>query len=109
MCALVLRSAIEHVSHTYQSRKSSGRRSKVEPFPAGEDCAISKANLSQRAGDAGLKWKQVYFRGSLPRTCCGPECTIKHWHKEDNSQLNDVIKCKVTPGDMIKDREKAVY
>lgn len=52
----------EHVSHTYQSKKSSGERPKVKQSPAGAGCAHSKSNLSQ---NAPFKQKQAFSQQSI--------------------------------------------
>lgn len=95
------------VTHTRAGRVQVGGGSEVEHFPAGADGAISKSqSVTDHSAMQDLNGSRFISGGSLPRTCWGPVCTVEHWHSQDNSRLNDVIKCKVTPGDMRKRRAK---
>lgn len=53
---------IKHVSHTFQSWKSSGKRSKVGYFPAGGGHGISESNLSQNEPTRGLNTRRFILR-----------------------------------------------
>lgn len=72
-------------------------------------CHLRKPICHRSQAMQDLNGSRFISGESLPHTCWGPVCTIEHWHSQDNSRLNDVIKCKVTPGDMIKDRRRAVH